>query len=149
MSKKRVLFVFLFVIAVVFYFSWLPDPSFKNETYLPRWLLKWSDHYYNLRTAIPFLAVGFLLEAYTQEKHTNEIKYRKCMMDNQINTKNIIIKFVIIPIGKNHIEYVKGMRATGCFGFDDDTDDYLTRGNNVCKDYTLVKYVKEINEMGY
>ena len=79
----------------------------------------------------------------------NEIKYRKCMMDNQINTKNIIIKFVIIPFGKAYMDKVKGMRATGCFGFDDDTADYITRGNNVCKDYTLIKYVKEINEMGY
>jgi glycopeptide antibiotics resistance protein len=75
MSKKRILFILLFVIAAVFYFSWLPDPSFKDETYLPRWLLNWSNHYYNLHTAIPFLAVGFLLEAYTQQRSSNEIDY--------------------------------------------------------------------------
>ena len=96
MSKKRVLFVFLFVIAAVFYFSWLPDPSFKNETYLPKWLLNWSDYYYNLRTAIPFLAVGFLLEAYTQDKNSNEIKYRK----NYNLIKNIGIAIIIICIAE-------------------------------------------------
>jgi glycopeptide antibiotics resistance protein len=96
MSKKRVLFVFLFVIAVVFYFSWLPDPSFKNETYLPRWLLKWSDHYYNLRTAIPFLALGFLLEAYTQEKNSDEIKYRK----NYNLIKNTGVAIIILCIAE-------------------------------------------------
>lgn len=83
------------------------------------------------------------------ELSTNDIQYRKCMMTNQINTKNIIIKFVIIPISNLQMDYVKSMRATGCFGFDDNTADYVTRGNNICKDYTLVKYVKEINEMGY
>lgn len=96
MSKKRVLFVFIFVIAAVFYFSWLPDPSFQNETYLPRWLIQWSDYYYNLRTAIPFLAVGFLLEAYTQEKHTNEIKYRK----NYSLIQNIGIAVIIVCIAE-------------------------------------------------
>lgn len=77
MSKKIVLVLLLFVIGIVFYFSWLSDPSFKNETYLPEWLLNWSNHNYNLRTAIPFLAIGFLLEAYTQYKSLNEIYYSK------------------------------------------------------------------------
>ncbi|WP_269227374.1 VanZ family protein [Flavobacterium eburneipallidum] len=77
MSKKIVLLLLLFVIAVVFYFSWLPDSTFKNETYLPVWLLNWSNHYYNLRTAVPFLAVGFLLEAYAQHKRSNDIGYDK------------------------------------------------------------------------
>ncbi len=96
MSKKRVLFIFVFVIAAVFYFSWLPDPSFKNETYLPRWLLKWSDHYYNLRTAVPFLAVGFLLEAYSRQKSSNEINYSK----NLNFIKNLGIATIIIFIAE-------------------------------------------------
>lgn len=94
MSKKIVLFIF--VIAAVFYFSWLPDPSFKNETYLPKWLLNWSDHYYNLRTAIPFLAVGFLLEAYTQNKDSNEIDYNK----NWNFIQNIGISTIIVCIAE-------------------------------------------------
>jgi glycopeptide antibiotics resistance protein len=72
MFHKIVLFVLLFVVGAVFYFSWLPDPSLRSETYLPRWLLNWSNHYYNLRTAVPFIAVGFLLEAYAQYKSSNE-----------------------------------------------------------------------------
>lgn len=68
MSKKIILFPLFFVIVAVFYFSWLSDSSLKTETYLPRWLLNWSDKYYNLRTAIPFVALGFLLETYTNRK---------------------------------------------------------------------------------
>lgn len=96
MSKNRVLIVFIFVIVAVLYFSWLPDPSFKNETYLPNWVLKWSEHYYNLRTAIPFLAVGFLLEAYTQDKSSNQIKYRK----NYNFIQNIGIAIIIVCIAE-------------------------------------------------
>lgn len=72
MSNKIVLCLLLIVIGVVFYFSWLPDPGFTNQTYLPHWLLRWSNHYYNLRTAIPFLALGFLLETYTHHLSLNE-----------------------------------------------------------------------------
>lgn len=94
MSKKSVLFIF--VIASIFYFSWLPDPSFKNEAYLPKWLLKWSDHYYNLRTAIPFLAVGFLLEAYSQQKSSNEINFNK----NLNFIQNLGIATIIVCIAE-------------------------------------------------
>jgi glycopeptide antibiotics resistance protein len=72
MSKKIVLFLLLIVIGIVFYFSWSSDPSLKSETYLPKWFLNWSNYYYNLRTAVPFLAVGFLLEAYTQHISSND-----------------------------------------------------------------------------
>ncbi|MBA4318702.1 MAG: hypothetical protein C0412_09895 [Flavobacterium sp.] len=72
MSKKIVLFLLLLVIGIVFYFSWLPDHNLESETYLPKWLLNWSNYYYNLRTAVPFLAVGFLLEAYTQHMSSND-----------------------------------------------------------------------------
>ncbi|KRD61510.1 MULTISPECIES: VanZ family protein [unclassified Flavobacterium] len=71
MFHKIVLLLLLFVIGAVFYFSWLSDPGFGGETYLPRWLLNWSNHYYNLRTAVPFLAVGFLLEIYTEQSEYN------------------------------------------------------------------------------
>lgn len=74
MWQKIVLLILLLVIVVVFYFSWLPDPSLRSESYLPRWLLNWSNRYYNLRTAVPFLAVGFLLEIYAQERNSNYAK---------------------------------------------------------------------------
>lgn len=77
MSKKIVLFLLLFVIGAVFYFSWLPDHNMESETYLPKWLLNWSNYYYNLRTAVPFVAVGFLLEAYTQHISSNGMNQDK------------------------------------------------------------------------
>ena len=51
-----------FCIFCVFYFSWLPNPSFVNQSYLPRWLVYWADVYVQLRTAVPFLAIGFILQ---------------------------------------------------------------------------------------
>lgn len=78
MSKKKlVLFLLLLVIGIVFYFSWLSDSSLETESYLPKWLLNWSNYYYNLRTAIPFLAVGFLLEFYSEHINSSEIDYNK------------------------------------------------------------------------
>jgi VanZ family protein len=32
-----------------------------QETALPQWILDWSNTYFNVRTAIPFLAIGYLL----------------------------------------------------------------------------------------
>lgn len=68
--KKTVQLILFCVIGAVFYYSWIPNPDFRNETYLPKWLLDWSNYYYNLRTAVPFLAVGFLLEAYSNQNDT-------------------------------------------------------------------------------
>ncbi len=96
MSKKIFLLLLLFVIGAVFYFSWLPDPSFKNETYLPKWLLNWSNKYYNLRTAVPFIGLGFLLEAYSQQKRLNEINYNKYF--NLL--KNIGVATIIVCIAE-------------------------------------------------
>lgn len=96
MSDKRILFTFIFVIAGIFYFSWLPDPSLKNETYLPKWLLDWSNDYYNLRTAIPFLVLGFLLEAYMQQKSSNETIYN----NNLHLIKSIGIATIIVCIAE-------------------------------------------------
>lgn len=96
MSDKRILFTFIFVIAGIFYFSWLPDPSLKNETYLPKWLLDWSNDYYNLRTAIPFLVLGFLLEAYMQQKSLNKTIYN----NNLHLIKSIGIATIIVCIAE-------------------------------------------------
>lgn len=96
MSKKRVLFGVIFVIAVVFYYSWLPDSSFQNETYLPNWLLKWSNHYYNLRTAIPFIAIGFLLEMHAQKISSIEIIQNK----NLYFLQNLGFATIIVSIAE-------------------------------------------------
>ncbi|MFV5690304.1 hypothetical protein ACM55M_16960 [Flavobacterium sp. ZT3R25] len=96
MSKKIVLFLLFFVIATVFYFSWLSNPSLESETYLPKWLLNWSNDYYNLRTAIPFVFVGFLLEAYTEHMSSNRINHNK----NSNFMQNIGIATIIVCIAE-------------------------------------------------
>jgi glycopeptide antibiotics resistance protein len=96
MSKKIILILLFFVIGIVFYFSWLPDPSFKNETYLPRWLLNWINHFYNLQTAIPFVALGFLLEAYPKQMSLIEIDGNKKLNFIQ----NIGIATIIVCIAE-------------------------------------------------
>ncbi len=62
MSNKLIrfcLFCILFAtILSVFYFSWLPNPSFKTEKYLPNWLIKWTDENGILRTGVPFVLLG-------------------------------------------------------------------------------------------
>lgn len=61
--QKSIVFAFLLCVAGIFYYSWLPNPRFETETYLPLWLRNWSNTYFNLRTAIPFIPLGYLLEA--------------------------------------------------------------------------------------
>lgn len=78
-----------------------------------------------------------------------KIDWRGKTLAGDIITKNIIIRCITVPIGKNQYYYTRGLKAVGCFGFDEENTKYITRGNNVCKDFTLVKYVKDINDIGY
>jgi glycopeptide antibiotics resistance protein len=96
MSKKTVLFILFFVTVAVFYYSWLPDPDLRNETYLPNWLLKWSNYYYNLRTEVPFVALGYLLETYSYKRSADETHLDK----NLIFIKNMIIAAVVACIAE-------------------------------------------------
>lgn len=96
MFNKIVLLLLFIVIGIVFYFSWLSDPSLSSETYIPRWILNWSNHYYNLRTAVPFLAVGFLLETYSQHKSLTEVNYNR----NLNFIQNIVIAAIIVCIAE-------------------------------------------------
>lgn len=95
MFHKIVLVLLLLVIVVVFYFSWLSDPGFASETYLPNWLLRWSNYYYNLRTAIPFLALGFLLEVYT-DNNKKKKKYNERLSFLQ----NMFIATIVVIIAE-------------------------------------------------
>jgi glycopeptide antibiotics resistance protein len=96
MFHKVVLLLLILVIVVVFYFSWLSDPGFRSETYLPEWLLNWSNHYYNLRTAVPFLALGFLLEVYNENNTLNKKKYN----EKWSFVQNMFIAIVIVIIAE-------------------------------------------------
>ena len=67
MNSKKIARIFLFYITIIligaiFYYSWLPNPSLNTEIYLPIWLRNWSNVYFNLRTAVPFVMLGFVLE---------------------------------------------------------------------------------------
>ena len=94
MSKKIILIPLFFVIVAVFYFSWLSDPSLESETYLPQWLLNWSNENYNLRTAIPFVALGFLLEAYTNRKSPYDTNPNKNLSFMQNLGISAVIAFI-------------------------------------------------------
>ncbi|MBW1655032.1 VanZ family protein [Flavobacterium quisquiliarum] len=96
MFHKIVLLLLFLVIGAVFYFSWLSDPSLSSESYLPGWLLNWSNHYYNLRTAVPFVAVGFLLELYTEQNNINEVNNNK----NLNFIQNLIIAAIIVSVAE-------------------------------------------------
>lgn len=54
--------LFLICTAAIFYYSWLPSSNLNTETYLPKFILEWTNEYLNLRTAVPFLLLGFLFE---------------------------------------------------------------------------------------
>jgi hypothetical protein len=52
------LLIFSSLTISIFYFSWLPEPSFKTENYLPNWLIRWTDEYGIVRTGVPFFLLG-------------------------------------------------------------------------------------------
>lgn len=79
----------------------------------------------------------------------NGVECRPKFLTNSILTKNIIIKCIIANTKPEIYKKTRGLRCTGCFGFDNETTDYITKGGDVCKGYTLETYVKEINEIGY
>lgn len=82
MSKKILLFPLMIIVALVFYYSWLPDTNMKSETYLPKWLLDWSNFHYNLRTAVPFVPFGYLLQAYSKRKNLNIVNKNLIFIQN-------------------------------------------------------------------
>lgn len=95
MSKQGVFLILFFVIGTIFYYSWIPDPSFSKETYLPKWLLNWSNKYYNLRTCIPFIAIGFLLEDLAQQMSSLEY------FNKSLNfIQNIAISIIIVCVAE-------------------------------------------------
>jgi hypothetical protein len=63
--KKSIIIIILLVCTdSIFYYSWIYNPGLETETYLPLWIRKWSNEYYNLRTAVPFVVLGYLLEVW-------------------------------------------------------------------------------------
>jgi hypothetical protein len=44
-----------------FYISWISDWNLESEGYLSLWPFNWSNCYFNLRTAVLFVACGFFM----------------------------------------------------------------------------------------
>ena len=63
-SNRRAITTVLFLIctAAICYYSWLPSSNLRTETYLPQFIIEWTNEYLNLRTAVPFLLLGFLCQ---------------------------------------------------------------------------------------
>lgn len=84
------LFLFVIVIVGILYFSCIPNSNLTSESYLPLWLRDWSNSYFNLRTAVPFVTFGFLLEGWLSLK----IKLKKskfiCWFKNLCITTAIV-----------------------------------------------------------
>ena len=62
MYRYSIILLILLGTCSVFYFSWLPNPDIGKESYFPKWLGEWTNKNGNLRTAIPFVFLGLLLE---------------------------------------------------------------------------------------
>jgi glycopeptide antibiotics resistance protein len=60
--QKLLFFLTIALIIGIFYFSWLPDSELTSESYLPIWVLNWSNEYVNIRTAVPFFVLGLVLQ---------------------------------------------------------------------------------------
>jgi glycopeptide antibiotics resistance protein len=92
----------LVIAFIIFYFSWLSDPRFSIESYIPKWLLNWGNYYYNLRTALPFVVFGFLLEFYSNQKIGGEMNNT---IFNLIRNASIVTAFVCVSeIGQLFIQ---------------------------------------------
>ncbi|OXA84641.1 Predicted integral membrane protein [Flavobacterium hibernum] len=76
-SSGRSLNVILFLgcTAAIFYYSWLPSSNLRTESYLPQIIIDWTSEYLNLRTAVPFLALGYLCEVLQDVTDYKAIKY--------------------------------------------------------------------------
>jgi len=77
----------------------------------------------------------------------NNIHCSIMLLEHKIYTKNLIIKCIVIPYGRKNVNYTRGLRAKGCFGFDDESTYYITRNSkNICDGYGLMEYILEKNK---
>lgn len=102
MKFFNLLLIFIIVIFAL-YLSWLPNPDLSTEIYLPLWLRNWSNYYYNLRTAVPFIAIGFLLEVNSYKNNFDAFDSYKFNVFAQ-NTAISILVICIAEVGQLFIE---------------------------------------------
>ena len=63
LSQIKLFLAFLIGVVIVLYFSWLPNPNIGSASYFPKWLGNWTNHFGNLRTAVPFFLLAAILES--------------------------------------------------------------------------------------
>jgi hypothetical protein len=58
--------IILLLLIIIFYLSWRSEPHIGNVWFLPKWLGRWADEptNENVRTAVPFFALGILTGIY-------------------------------------------------------------------------------------
>jgi glycopeptide antibiotics resistance protein len=95
-QRKMILFVCFICVLAIFYYSWVPDARFEKEAYLPWWLRNWSNTYFNLRTAVPFLPLGFLLEAYASIR----TRFFIFKSDSPFRIRTTLIALVVICLAE-------------------------------------------------
>jgi glycopeptide antibiotics resistance protein len=91
---KGKMFILLLTTLVIFYFSWISDSNLKSESYLPLWLLNWANYYFNLRTAVPFVAFGFLLKACNSKKSTVKKRRSKFSLWFRNSIAAVVVAFL-------------------------------------------------------
>jgi len=92
---QRIIIVTLILLGTisVMYFSWLADPDIGKQSYFPGWLGQWTNKNGNLRTAVPFLFLGTLLE-YEFVKHDDPRKMRRILL------ASLVVIVVIAELGQ-------------------------------------------------
>lgn len=135
--KTILLVLVVACIGVVFYFSWLPSPDFGTETYLPSWLRNWSNYYYNLRTAVPFVVLGLLLEMVSRIKDpiTHFERNRQLFIQNMSVSAVVVCiaeggQFLIQNRSPDFMDVLFGILGSGIGSLGYHTIKYLTNTKN-------------------
>lgn len=94
-KDKGIVVLLLLCTAGIFYYSWLPSSNLNTETYLPQFIIEWTNEYRNLRTAVPFLLLGYLCELWQRLEKNN--KEMKCFFVQQ---QTVLICTVIVCLAE-------------------------------------------------
>jgi VanZ family protein len=116
LKRNGIRSILILITLGIFYFSWIPDSNLKSESYLPLWLLNWSNSYFNLRTAVPFVVFGSLLYSCNSKK--SSYKYRKFKFN--IWFRNSVLSLVVVCLaegGQFFLLYRHPDLADVLFGF--------------------------------
>lgn len=81
---------------------------------------------------------------FIEKKLEAVVDYTYEFQPNIILVGGITIKCVIVPLGVECINSVRGMRFIGCFGFDDKATNYLCTHHNSCEGYDLLGYIHNV-----